>query len=244
MIRSVTVSIKRVPAEKARDVIKVAVLPLQAKSTGAEFDMVIRADGGQQGIPSDVLELTVREGLRQLGFGDAEIKTTWLKGAAEAPVPSVDLIQRGESDRVEFKESSRWSYIQGEKEKTSAHEVVRAICGFLNADGGTLLIGVRDDGTPVGLKADFKSIQGHPNSDGLLNWLTGLLRERLGVNAVSYVKVVFESIEDAEICRVDVSPSPEPVHVDSKDFFVRLHNTTQQLGGQETLEYVQRHWAN
>jgi uncharacterized protein len=241
-IRSVTVSVRRVPAEKARDVIKVAVLPLQAKSSGAEFDMVIRADGGQAGIPSDVLELTVREGLRQLGL-DAEIRATMLRATDAIPVTTADLIKGGESSKVEFKESARWSYIRGEKEKTSANEVVRAICGLLNADGGTLLIGVRDDGTPVGLKADFKSIQGHPNSDGFLNWLTTLLRDRLGINALRHCRMTFEVLGEAELCRVDVAPSPEPVHVDLKDFYVRLQNTTQQLGGQETLEYVERHWS-
>jgi hypothetical protein len=241
-IRSVTVSVRRVPAEKARDVIKVAVLPLQAKSSGAEFDMVIRADGGQAGIPSDVLELTVREGLRQLGL-DAEIRATMLRATDAIPVTTADLIKGGESSKVEFKESARWSYIRGEKEKTSANEVVRAICGLLNADGGTLLIGVRVDGTPVGLKADFKSIQGHPNSDGFLNWLTTLLRDRLGINALRHCRMTFEVLGEAELCRVDVAPSPEPVHVDLKDFYVRLQNTTQQLGGQETLEYVERHWS-
>jgi hypothetical protein len=241
-IRSVTVSVRRVPAEKARDVIKVAVLPLQAKSASAEFDMVIRADGGQAGIPSDVLELTVREGLRQLGLGDAEIRATMLRATDAVPVPTGDLIKGGEASKVEFKGSARWSYIQGEKEKVSANEVVRAICGLLNADGGTLLIGVRDDGTPIGLKADFKSFQGHPNSDGFLNWLTTLLRERLGVNALRQLRMTFETVADAEICRVEVAPAPEPVHVDSKEFYIRLQNTTQQLGGHETLEYVERHW--
>lgn len=242
-IRSVTVSIRRVPAEKARDVIKVAVLPLQAKSAGTEFDMVIRADGGQAGIPSDVLELTVREGLRQLGLGDAEIRATLLRAADAEPVPTADLIEGGEGSKVEFKESARWSYIKGEKEKTSANEVIRAICGFLNSDGGSLLIGVRDDGTPVGLKADYKSIQGHPNSDGFMNWLTTLLRDRLGVNALGQLRMAFDTVSDCEVCRIDVAPSPEPVHVDQRGFFVRLQNTTQQLGGQETLDYVERHWS-
>lgn len=74
-VRSVTITIRGVPAEKARDVVKVAILPLHAKSTGADFDIVIRADGGLAGIPLDIIELTVREGLRQLGLGDAQIDT-------------------------------------------------------------------------------------------------------------------------------------------------------------------------
>ena len=51
---------------------------------------------------------------------------------------------------MEFKESARWSYIQGNKGKVSAHEVLWTVAAFLNAHGGTLFIGV-DRGKTVGI---------------------------------------------------------------------------------------------
>jgi hypothetical protein len=69
----VRVTIGQVPADKARDIVKVAILPLHANSVSTTFDIVITADGGAAGIPRDTLELVVGEGLRQLGL-DAHIE--------------------------------------------------------------------------------------------------------------------------------------------------------------------------
>ena len=69
----VRVTVRDVPADKARDVIKVAVLPLSANSVTTSFDIVIEADGGAAGISRETLDLVVAEGLRQLGL-DADIE--------------------------------------------------------------------------------------------------------------------------------------------------------------------------
>jgi hypothetical protein len=69
----VRVTVRGVPADKARDIIKVAVLPLSANSVSTTFDIVIDADGGANGIPRETLDLVVAEGLRQLGL-DAQIE--------------------------------------------------------------------------------------------------------------------------------------------------------------------------
>lgn len=51
-----------------RDVLKVAVLPLAAESIETRVDVTIHARGGLSGIPREVLNFTVLEGLRQLGL--------------------------------------------------------------------------------------------------------------------------------------------------------------------------------
>jgi hypothetical protein len=71
----VRVTVRSVPADKARDVIKVAILPLSANSVTTSFDIVIEADGGANGISRETLDLVVAEGLRQLGLhADIEIE--------------------------------------------------------------------------------------------------------------------------------------------------------------------------
>lgn len=67
-VQRVTVEISDVPASKARDVVKIAVLPLAAVSSELTVDVRITADGGMGGIPRDTLNLVVAEGLRQLGL--------------------------------------------------------------------------------------------------------------------------------------------------------------------------------
>lgn len=67
-LSSVTLRVRNIPGSKARDVVKVAVLPLGANAAEVEVEMRIHAEGGIDGIPKETLELVVLEGLRQLGL--------------------------------------------------------------------------------------------------------------------------------------------------------------------------------
>lgn len=69
-----TVRIGAIPGSKARDVVKVAVLPLIASSSDVSLELTIRADGGLAGIPRETLTLLVLEGLRQLGLHDVDVE--------------------------------------------------------------------------------------------------------------------------------------------------------------------------
>lgn len=68
----VRISVRNVPADKARDVVKVAVLPLAA-SANVTVEFVITAEG-TDGISSSTMDLVVNEGLRQLGL-DHQVQT-------------------------------------------------------------------------------------------------------------------------------------------------------------------------
>ena len=70
----------------------------------------------------------------------------------------VDLIKRGESAELEFKSSARWDMKENKKNKEMEQVIVKTVAAFLNSDGGTLLIGVADDGTPLGLAHDFQTL--------------------------------------------------------------------------------------
>jgi hypothetical protein len=67
-IGSVRLRLENVPAEKVRDVIKVAILPFAASGARVEVSLEIEAEAGEAGIPRETLDLTVLEGLRQLGL--------------------------------------------------------------------------------------------------------------------------------------------------------------------------------
>ena len=73
VLSKVTVHVKAIPGSKARDVVKVAVLPLGASSSDVTVEMTIRADGGLAGISRETLNLVVLEGLRQLGLTEVEV---------------------------------------------------------------------------------------------------------------------------------------------------------------------------
>lgn len=73
-IRRVRLKIDGIPPSRARDVIRVAVLPLSAVSTDLVMTIEIRAEGGISGIPRETLDLVVLEGLRQLGLNDVKLQ--------------------------------------------------------------------------------------------------------------------------------------------------------------------------
>jgi hypothetical protein len=70
---SVTLHIRGIPGNQARDVIKIAVLPLSAASPEVTVEMVVRAEGGMSGIPRETLNLVVLEGLHQLGLHEVDV---------------------------------------------------------------------------------------------------------------------------------------------------------------------------
>ena len=54
---------------------------------------------------------------------------------------------------VEFKSTARWNVHTEQADPKIEHVIVKTVCGFLNAEGGTLLIGVDDDGDVLGPRA-------------------------------------------------------------------------------------------
>jgi ATP-dependent Lon protease len=160
-----------------------------------------------------------------------------------------ELMARGESGTVEFKATARWHLYKGDKDPAIEREIVKAIAGFMNAHGGTLLIGVNDDHKPVGLENDYKVTRkgNRDPRDSFENWLTDLLDNTIGKPALANVSVAFEEVDGHDVCRVDVRPSRQPVYAQGKqttDFYVRLNNGTRSLDIQEAVAYISAHWTH
>lgn len=160
--------------------------------------------------------------------------------AAPAPLPDqpIDaLIARGESDSVEFKATLRINLHTGEKDRRMEDAVIKTLAGFLNADGGTLLIGIADDGTVAGIDADeFK------DEDAMSLHLTNLVKGRMNdVSLMSHVKVTFEDCDGKRVLRVVCSPSTSPAYVTEgadEVFYLRAGSATEKLTGRRMMEYV------
>ncbi len=166
--------------------------------------------------------------------------------AAPDPATSVtDLIARGENSSIEFKSTFRVNLATSQRDAAMEQTVVKTVAGFLNARGGTLLIGVADDGTPRGLSEDFVAT-GNRGRDGYTNVLTSVLETSLGRTTVTNVAISFEQVGDKDVCRLDVAPSHEPVFVKNSkgdaDLYVRINNSTRLLNTQDALQYVRKHW--
>ncbi len=156
-----------------------------------------------------------------------------------------ELLGNDEDDAVEFKSTARWDLREGTPSKLMEDAVVKTVAGFLNTDGGTLLIGVGPEREVVGLDADYQRVK-PPNGDGFVNWLTTHLIHALDHTATSHVRARIVEHEGVEICRVDVGRSPRPLRAKTSTkeevFFVRLNNSTRALPEGEQETYITEHW--
>jgi predicted HTH transcriptional regulator len=167
---------------------------------------------------------------------------------ASGLLPSKDtksMILEGESNFLEFKETLRYDVRRNEVSKELEKVVMKTIVGFLNADGGTLIIGVNDDGRIVGLENDYKALP-KKNRDGLENHISMLIKTMIGLSFSKYVSVKFERIDDHDICIINVRGGHKPAYLingDKKeDFYVRVGNSTQPFSMSEASEYIRTRW--
>ncbi len=171
------------------------------------------------------------------------------QATGEGKLSAGELIEHGESRTVELKSSARWNLHRGDRDPAIEREIVKAVAGFMNAHGGTLLIGVSDDHEPLGLENDYiltrKGIR--DPRDSFENWLTDLFDNSIGKPALANISVAFEEVDGCDICRIDVGPSRKPVYArgkQTKDFFVRLNNGTRSLDVEEAFDYISSHHWN
>jgi len=162
----------------------------------------------------------------------------------EKKLTVLDYIELGESSTVEFKSTIRWDIIQNTVNKKLEKAIVKTIAGFLNSEGGTLLIGVSDNGEIVGIEKDLDTLK-KKDTDGFQQLLTHLTSEYLGAEYVSYIKPEFEERENKKVCIVKIENAPQPVFLrgeNKKEFYIRAGNTTKLLDSEETYNYIQIHW--
>ncbi len=155
-------------------------------------------------------------------------------------IATTEIIERGETAKVEFKETLRFDVKTEAVSKDLERAVLKSVVGFMNTDGGMLFIGVRDDSRVFGLERDYKTLL-KQNRDGFENHLYSLLRSMIGVNFAKLVEIGFEKYEGKEICVVDIKPSTRPAYLkqgEKEEFFVRTGNSTRSLSMSETEEYI------
>ena len=138
-----------------------------------------------------------------------------------------------ESLYLEYKSTLRWDIHQQHKGGAPEDAAVKAIAGFTNSEfGGTLLMGVADDGSVHGLEDDYATFSKRGQRGDQDLWgqhLQNLIRSRLGDAAMSLVAWEFHSIDGNHVARISIAPSNHPIH-DRRDghetFWLRTPTST------------------
>lgn len=195
-----------------------------------------------------VAQLSLEELLENAPWKVRDFEMLLLPASTGHSISIETIIANGESHEVEFK-SSAFFDIKGNGANNAlvTNEVVEAIVGFMNAGGGMLLIGVADDGQPLGLDVDWRTMTEKERSrDRYQLRLRQKLTNETGQQFGSLVSFAFQHVGNEEVCLVRVDPAPGPVFWktgNSEEFPVRQGNQTRKLKMSAAWEYCRSHWA-
>lgn len=183
----------------------------------------------------ELMARIIRDGYRSLTDGSEK------KPEAEEFDLSA-LINYGESEDVEFKSTLRTNLHTGEADRRMEMAVLKTLAAFLNTGGGTLVIGVHDDGTPLGIEAD-----GFANEDKMSLHLVNIVKERINPQALTSMSMHFEDHDGERVMVVRCRKSPAPAFVKDggqERFYVRTGPSTTELSTSQTMDYVKQRFEN
>ncbi len=144
------------------------------------------------------------------------------------PLDIEKALEAGEGDGVEFKSTLEVDLGTGGKNPVLVHSVLKTIAGFLNTEGGTLILGVDDHRNVLGLAKDYALCK-KADRDGFEQKLRDLILSRISPSPYGRISVVFRVIDGEDVCGVLVTRSRVIVHLDHKDVFKREGNETRKL---------------
>jgi hypothetical protein len=150
------------------------------------------------------------------------------------------LVEAREGRNVEFKSTFRWDLRQDKKNDAITHASLKTIAAFLNTDGGTLLIGVADDKSAVGIEAD-----GFQNEDKFLLHFYAAIKASMGIEATTLVQADIDMYKGKKVCIVRCKASPRPVYIRAggkdEEFFIRTGPSSERLGPSDLVRYISEH---
>ena len=161
--------------------------------------------------------------------------------AAVVPIAIADLIAGGETGAVEFKSTLRMNLHTRQVDDKIQVSALKTVAGFLNAKGGTLLIGVADDGEVLGLDAD-----GFQSEDKLGLHLVNLVKDRIGEVFLPYIHPHFQDENGTRVLAIRCEKGPKAAFLKDGNlqrFFVRGGNATTELSGASMTDYVKQRFG-
>ena len=124
------------------------------------------------------------------------------------------------------------------------------MAGFLNSDGGTLVIGVKEDKEKkvdevIGIELEYSSLR-DASKDGYRRMVVDLIKDYLPSSLFNqlnkYFTIKFETIDGLTVCGIVVVKSDKKVFLklQAKDYFyIRTDASTREIMGEEIVDYCE-----
>lgn len=146
------------------------------------------------------------------------------------------LIAKGEGRSIEFKSTMRMNLHTQKTGKEIELAWLKAVAAFMNTDGGTLLLGVADDGTINGLEDD-----GFANDDKCRLHLKNLINQHIGAEFSKYLHFSLVCVDGKRVGVVSCGRSAEPVYLrttKSEEFYIRSGPSSDALPVSKIVSYI------
>lgn len=176
------------------------------------------------------------------------------------------VIAKGEGPQVEFKASMRFPRSDiglppnltdaerkaalRDKYATLEKMVLKTIAAFLNSQGGTLLVGVEDDGTIVGIEDDFGTFKAKQNVDTWQLNLKQKIINAFGSDVWAMLDLKLEITEQGTVARIDCPARAQPTWLNNEDnkagpeFYIRAASSSEPLPANEWSQYIKERWVS
>lgn len=122
--------------------------------------------------------------------------------------------------------------------KAQTHVIMKVICGFLNAEGGTLYIGVNNEGVACGIEDDLAYFK-NSSMDSFDLYVRNMIVKKMGVRANAYVKVSYPDAGKKTVYAIEIKPSPYPVKLDDIHY-VRQGSSTWPVMGEDLESFLEQ----
>ena len=207
----------------------------------------------------ETTEAAERESLANHRANLAEERLVQVTAQRDAIEITLDmLLAGGETIACEFKKSLSLDVnkvkhnktYNPKKEEEIETATLKTLVGFLNAEGGTLLIGVADSKEALGIDSELEklhhSVDKYKSLDNLKLHLTTLINQRISKSALANYMVITtpKHKNGSTLVRIEVKKSlPGPVFLKpGDDFYVRFPASTEKLTGSDFTKYYNQHW--
>lgn len=156
--------------------------------------------------------------------------------------PIKDAIERGEGKRIEFKSFLEYNPFTKMDDSKQIDKVMQGICGFLNAEGGILLIGITNDKKIIGIEDEYRTYgRDKKNTDGFQLKLGDAISNCIDNNAIKFIEIEFSKINEHDVCGIVIKKSDTPRYFKDR-FFVREAGRTVEKTMPQAHEYIKSHW--
>lgn len=214
--------------------------------------------------PADSMQAKVRRlvsAYNQIwGMGLNAARTEIMKGiydVLQLPQPEeidVECLKVHEDERNEFKQSLIYPADNNmhADDRRQGREIMEVIAGMMNRNGGTIYLGVNNQGFPVGLDNDFRFLNNNSDKYDLRDIQDKFslhfhyhLRTQIGQtvdgrSVTDYVHLSFDTLGDKQICRVVVEPFPVMLRMKDGKVYHRQDSSTLPLPVAEQSAFAAR----